>query len=80
MTVVGVAMALSGLPQVVRLLKRRSAADISLTMFSMFIFGQAWWVWYGFQKDSPCLILTNSAAFLVNSIIIFLAIRFRRQT
>jgi MtN3 and saliva related transmembrane protein len=77
MTLIGTAMAFSGLPQISRLVKRRSADDISLSMFSMFMFGQAWWVWYGLLINSICLIVTNSVAFMVNLVIVFLAVKYR---
>ncbi len=77
MTVVGVTMALSGVSQIVRMVARRSSADISLAMFGILFAGQAWWIWYGVRIHSPSVILTNTAALIVNAAIIALAVKYR---
>jgi MtN3 and saliva related transmembrane protein len=79
MILVGDTMALSGIPQISRLRSRRSADDISLVMFSIILFGQACWTWYGIAHSSPSLIITNVLGFIINSMIIILSIRFRKS-
>ncbi len=79
MTVVGTIMALAGLPQIARILQRRSSADISLIMYFIFVGGQVCWVWYGFLMSSMSLVIANSVAFFVNLTIVTLTLRFRRQ-
>ncbi len=77
MSIVGISMALAGLPQIARILKQNSSEDVSVLMFSIFIFGQAWWIWYGFRVSSLSIQLTNSVGIVVNTIIVILILRFR---
>jgi uncharacterized protein with PQ loop repeat len=79
MTLVGTVMALAGIPQAYRIWTRKSSEDISLIMYCIFVFGQCWWIAYGYGITSPCLIITNSVALLVNSGIVVLSLRFRRR-
>jgi MtN3 and saliva related transmembrane protein len=79
MTVVGTIMALAGVPQIIRILQRRSAADISLTMYIIFVAGQICWVWYGVLMSSTSLVVANSVGLCVNSTIVVLTLRFRSQ-
>jgi uncharacterized protein with PQ loop repeat len=79
MVMVGIAMALSGIPQVSRLRARKSADDISLVMFSIILFDQICWALYGIAHSSPSIIVTNALGFLINSTIIIISIRFRRR-
>ncbi len=47
-------------PQVVRIVRTRSAHDISWGMFSIFSAGVALWLWYGIRLGSPPLIAANA--------------------
>ncbi len=79
MTVVGTIMALAGIPQIIRILQRRSAADISLTMYIIFVAGQICWIWYGLLMSSTSLVIANSVGLCVNFTIVILTLRFRRR-
>jgi MtN3 and saliva related transmembrane protein len=46
-------------PQVLHILRKRSAQDISLGMFSLFGIGVALWLWYGIRLASVPLIVAN---------------------
>ena len=77
MTIIGVSMAASGLPQIIRLLKRKTSDDISLIFFLIIIHGQFWWLWYGFAKSSLSIVLSNSIGILSTSFIIILVLKYR---
>jgi len=47
-------------PQVLHIVRKRSAHDISWGMFSMFSVGVAMWLWYGIRLSSLPLIVANS--------------------
>jgi MtN3 and saliva related transmembrane protein len=79
MTFVGTVMALAGIPQAYRIWSRKSSEDISLMMYSIFVFGQFFWIAYGAHMTSPCLVISNSVALLVNSTIVVLSLRFRHR-
>ena len=46
-------------PQVLHILRKRSAHDISWGMFSLFGIGVALWLWYGIRLASVPLIVAN---------------------
>jgi MtN3 and saliva related transmembrane protein len=47
------------LPQVLRIVRTRSAQDVSWGMISMFCVGVALWLWYGIRLNSLPLIVAN---------------------
>ncbi len=55
----GTAMSLAYFPQIYKLYKRKSAADISLLMFSTFFVGVTIWLLYGFSINNFPLIIAN---------------------
>jgi len=59
MTVIGFTMALSGLPQIVRIIRRKSSEDVSYLLWLIILHGQIWWGIYGWWKQSPSLFWTN---------------------
>ncbi len=58
-------------PQVYKLYKSKSTADISLTMYSSLFIGVMLWLYYGFQKESIPIILANAiTGFLILVVIV----------
>jgi len=53
------------LPQVIKTWQTRSAADLSLGMFSLFTAGIVLWLVYGFWIQALPLILTNSVTLIL---------------
>ncbi len=47
------------IPQVLRILRTRSAYDISWGMFTILAIGSALWLWYGIRLQSLPLMATN---------------------
>lgn len=63
-TIAGVIMSLGYYPQAIKIIKRRSAKDVSPTTYMMFLPGIAIWLIYGISlKDFP-LIIANSVALI----------------
>lgn len=55
------------LPQLIKVLKTKETADLSVAMICVLITGVSLWVYYGFlQKEIP-IILSNAFSVLVNS-------------
>ena len=79
MSIVGAIMVLSGAPQITKMLKRKSSADVSIITWTTIFFGQGCWVYYGFINDIISIIITNSLGMLVNFIIIFVSLYYRRN-
>ncbi len=62
-------------PQVIRVWRTRSAADISLKMFLVLVTGLALWLTYGFWKGELPLITANGITLLLASIILYFKIK-----
>jgi MtN3 and saliva related transmembrane protein len=67
---------ISFLPQLLRVLKLRSARDISLGMFSIFSFGTALWLVYGILSHSLPVALANAVTFTLSVTILILKIKY----
>jgi len=75
----GVLTAVSMMPQVIKTIREKKAADISPFMLLLLMTGLALWVWYGFvRKDWP-LIITNAFSFLLNSAMLILRLKYGRK-
>jgi MtN3 and saliva related transmembrane protein len=63
-------------PQLIRVWQRRSARDISLTMFLLFSFGVACWLVYGVGIGSRPIIAANAVTLALALAILALKIRY----
>jgi MtN3 and saliva related transmembrane protein len=66
-------------PQIFRIVKTRSAHDISWWMFGIFCTGIALWLWYGIRLDALPLILANVVTLALALTILFLKWRYGRD-
>jgi len=72
----GILTASSTLPQLVKIIKEKKAAEVSILMIVVLIVGLSLWVVYGLmQKDWP-LIVTNSFSVLVNILLLIYRIKY----
>lgn len=67
---------LSFLPQLVRVLKLRTARDISLGMFLVFSIGTALWLIYGVLSRSWPVAAANAVTLVLSISILILKLRF----
>lgn len=65
-------------PQVVRVWRRRSADDISLAMYLLFMAGVALWAIYGVRLKAAPVILANTVTFVLAAAVVAAKLRFRR--
>ncbi len=79
MSIVGASMALAGVPQITRLLKRKKSDDLSLLLWWMIFHGQVWWLIYGFLKHSWSLVITNALCAIASTTIIYLTVKYRKS-
>lgn len=70
---------ISFLPQLFRVWQRKSARDISLTMFLLFSFGLACWLVYGIGIGSLPIILANVATLILALAILVLKLLYDRK-
>ena len=62
------------LPQIIKALRTKKVEDVSPWMFVTLCLGVGLWTIYGFLKSDLPIILTNGISFILNSIMLYLAI------
>ena len=67
------------LPQAYRIIQRRSAIDVSLTMYVTIVFACVLWMFYAYVHGALELLLTNLVIALIAGVIVMLRIRYGRQ-
>jgi len=65
-------------PQAIKIIRTRSAGDVSLAMFSMALVGAILWGAYGVLKGLPSVVLWNVIAAVQMALIIALKLRHDR--
>lgn len=73
----GLMMAISPAMQIRRILQRRSSDDVSLSYWGVLMVGFALWVAYGISLPNLALIIPNGVAFVVGTITVAIARRYR---
>ncbi len=67
-------------PQLVRVLRLRSARDISLPTFLLFSVGVFLWLVYGLYTGSKPVIASNGVTMILSLSILFLKLKYDRRT
>jgi len=75
----GTLTTISFIPQVVRIVRTRSAHDISWGMFSVFAIGTALWLTWGIGQGALPVIVANFVTLLLSVVIMALKWRFDRD-
>ncbi len=75
----GTLTTISFVPQVVRIVRTRSAHDISWWMFGIFSVGVALWLWYGIMLGALPVILSNVVTLTLATAILWLKWRYGRD-
>jgi MtN3 and saliva related transmembrane protein len=66
-------------PQAYRIVQRRSARDVSLSMYVAIITGCALWMFYSYVYGLVALFVTNAAITIVALVIAALRLRYGRE-
>lgn len=66
------------LPQVIHVWRTRSAADISLGMYCVFLLGVVLWLAYGVIVSAVSMILANGITLFLAGSVLFMKLRFER--
>ena len=69
----------SFLPQLIRVVRLRSARDISLGMFSIFSAGTAMWLTYGLLSHTWPVTVANGVTLVLSFSILVLKLRYDRE-
>ena len=70
---------LAFVPQVLKVWQTRSVADISLTMYLVFLFGLAQWLSYGILLHSWPIIVANAATMVLAGAVLGMKLVFGRR-
>ena len=72
----GLLTTLAFVPQVVKIWRSRSAADVSLAAFIAFTLGVGLWFAYGILKQEPPIVLWNGVTLLLAAAIVAMKLKF----
>lgn len=75
----GICTCISLLPQLFKIIKSKKAENISYWMLFILLTGIGTWIWYGFLRDDLPIIITNSASFTINILVIFFTIKYKEK-
>lgn len=67
------------LPQAYRIVQRRSATDVSLTMYVAIVVGCLLWMYYAYAVGSVQLFVTNLIILMIALVIVGLRLRYGRD-
>ena len=73
--VAGTCTTASFLPQVVKTLREKSTAGISLGMYSAFTLGVALWLVYGLLLERPAIVIPNFITLILAGLVLILKLR-----
>ena len=75
----GFLTAISMMPQLIKIIKEKSADEISIFAFSCLILGLIGWIVYGIMQNDLPIILSNSLSFLINATLLALSIYYKSK-
>ena len=67
--IAGILTATSMLPQLIKVIKKKEAEDLSMKMLIVLMSGIALWIVYGFYQDDIPIIATNIFSLLINLVL-----------
>lgn len=70
----GIFTTIAVLPQIYKAIKTKKVDDVSPWMFVILCLGVGLWTIYGFLKNDYPIIITNGISFILNSIMLYLAL------
>ncbi len=77
--IASICTAVSLIPQLIKLLKEKKAENVSLVMLAVLFVGLGLWIWYGVLKEDWIIIVSNSFSFIINIILAYFAIRYKKK-
>lgn len=77
--VAGVCTTVSFLPQVLQVWRTRSVDDISLGMYSTFVFGVGLWLIYGIISAQAAIVVTNMVTLVLAGSVLAMKLRYRKR-
>lgn len=78
-TIVGFAFSIGYYPQAYKIIKTKSAGDISLSSFIIFVIGTTVWTFYGFYERNITIILSFVLGMIGSWLVLLLTLYYRRK-
>ena len=66
-------------PKLIKAYKTKEAEDVSLKMFLVLLTGLSLWVVYGIIKKDFPIIITNSIAVILNSLMLYFIFKYGKE-
>ena len=64
-TIFGTIMALGYIPQIIKMIKRKSSADVSVITYFILLTGSFFWLLYGLSINNAALMVSNFTGFVI---------------
>ena len=75
--IAGLLTASSSIPQIVKIIKEKKVADLSIGMFITLSLGVMFWIAYGILRDDMPIIVTNGFSLCLNITILILRFKYK---
>lgn len=64
-------------PQIIKIIKEKSAEEIALLTCIIGVVSSGLWLWYGIMNGHLSMIVTNSISVIATAILIFLKLKYK---
>jgi MtN3 and saliva related transmembrane protein len=75
--IAGIFTATSLLPQLIKIIKEKSAENVSIGMLLVLMTGVSLWIYYGFLREDIPIIATNSFSLLLNIVTVYFRVKYK---
>lgn len=67
------------IPQIIKILKEKSAEEISLVTCIIGLVSSGLWLWYGIEQDHISMMVTNSISVVATAVLIVLKLIYNKE-
>lgn len=67
------------IPQIIKILKEKSAEEISLVTCIIGIVSSGLWLWYGIKQDHISMMVTNSISVVATGVLVVLKLLYNKE-
>ncbi len=67
------------IPQIIKIIREKSAEELSLVTCIIGVVSSGLWLWYGFLNDHISMIVTNSISVIATIILLILKFIYKQQ-
>lgn len=75
----GTCTCVSLVPQLIKIIQKKKADNISYLMLFILLTGVGAWIWYGVIREDLPVIITNIISFVINTLVIIFTIRYKKK-